>query len=313
MNKQEDNLLAKWLEGSITKKEREVLHQQVDLTALREVLDRQQQLDVEVVAADDMWTTFEQQQFPKDSGAADTPSKPIAQNRRTWLVALVLILLSLLIGWFFLSRQGNKKIETLPGEQQEQIFADGTKVQISPGSVLRYESDWSTARRLNLQGQAYFDVTKGQPFEVKTPIGKIEVLGTEFDIWQSGNYLRVQCFEGSVRVSVDEQKSLVLKKGEAVHFRNGGNLDRSTVSGPDNYRGQADWLDAKRNYKKIAIQEVLADITRFYGVEVKAEGKNLQTDFTGVIPTDDLQKAAVYLSETMGWGFDLEEGRLTFY
>ena len=65
------------------------------------------------------------------------------------------------------------------------VLSDGTRVWMNSDSHLKYPIMFAGDKReVILSGEAYFDVVKDEsaPFIVKTESGKIEVLGTEFNI-----------------------------------------------------------------------------------------------------------------------------------
>ena len=65
------------------------------------------------------------------------------------------------------------------------VLSDGTRVWMNSDSRLKYPVMFAGDKReVILSGEAYFDVVKDEsaPFIVKTESGKIEVLGTEFNI-----------------------------------------------------------------------------------------------------------------------------------
>ena len=53
---------------------------------------------------------------------------------------------------------------------------------------------------------------KGDGFQVKTKLGQVEVLGTRFLVSETGEQLKVQCFEGKVKTSYNKN-SWVLEPG----------------------------------------------------------------------------------------------------
>jgi ferric-dicitrate binding protein FerR (iron transport regulator) len=71
------------------------------------------------------------------------------------------------------------------GSKTKVTLPDGTKVWLNAGSTIRYNSAFnSTNRKVNLEGEAFFDVMKkkNNPFLVVTPEITIKVLGTAFNV-----------------------------------------------------------------------------------------------------------------------------------
>ena len=69
--------------------------------------------------------------------------------------------------------------------QKAFALADGSKVWLNAGSMLRYPPRFPTGERLvELKGEAFFDVAgaAGSPFRVLIRDAEVEVLGTSFDV-----------------------------------------------------------------------------------------------------------------------------------
>ena len=71
----------------------------------------------------------------------------------------------------------------------------------SKSTITFNKHNWDTNRTLELNGEAFFDVEKGNTFTVKTSQGNVSVLGTEFNVNASVDFFRVSCYEGKVKVS----------------------------------------------------------------------------------------------------------------
>src|SRR3546814_12659628 len=62
-------------------------------------------------------------------------------------------------------------------------LSDGTKVWLNSASTLKYPSQFAASERIvNLEGEAYFEVSKGVPFKVLSHGQTVEVLGTQFNV-----------------------------------------------------------------------------------------------------------------------------------
>ena len=91
---------------------------------------------------------------------------------------------------------------TVNGEDKVVTLKDGTKVKLSPSSVLLYPSDFQgVERKVFLTGEAFFDIKHDakQPFHVSTPYFEITDLGTSFAV---SSY------------TTDEEVSTTLKTGK---------------------------------------------------------------------------------------------------
>lgn len=74
-------------------------------------------------------------------------------------------------------------------------------MKLMQNSTLSYNKvSWLWGRKLNLLGSAFFDVTPGKTFTVRTEAGDVTVLGTKFLVEQEGKTITVNCEEGTVKV-----------------------------------------------------------------------------------------------------------------
>lgn len=298
--KGENTLLAKWLEGSITSKELQRLQQEVDLPSLERVLNRQKKFDVAIQSDEEMWENFEK----KVTSIEKTKN---TYNRRNWLIGFVLLFIMALNSWLYFKNKNRKKIETAPTKTERKIYADGTTIHISPTSSIEYdEQKWTNERTITLKGQAFFEVEKGNPFIVLTPQGKIEVVGTKFDIWEMEGLMNVQCYEGSVEVT-SGGTSITLMANQQIFVNEKRLEDVETIE-----LKQPDWMQAKRVYRKIPLKGVLKDIERFYNVKIDASAVSIENDFGGVIPTNDFDKALNYLTKTLNWTYEIKDDKVFF-
>ncbi len=95
-------------------------------------------------------------------------------------------------------------IETPNGGRYEIALPDGTRVWMNAASSLKYPASFASLkeRRVELQGEAYFQVAKDKqhPFIVKTVQQEVKVLGTHFNInsYADEPETKTTLFEGSV-------------------------------------------------------------------------------------------------------------------
>jgi transmembrane sensor len=170
---------------------------------------------------------------------------------------------------------------------------DNSQVVLNSSSQIEYKKwNWDNHRNLELQGEAYFKVAHGRKFQVETNLGKVTVLGTQFNVKARKNRFDVTCFEGRVKVNYNTVQ-LVLTHGQSVTFENGKQTNINTNS------SKPEWLENKIAFEKEELQNVLDEIQRQYNVTIDL--KNPQKElFTGQIPTDDLEMALQIITKTYG-------------
>ncbi len=128
------------------------------------------------------------------------------------------------------------QISAPKGSKTEMVLADGSKVWLNAGSVLKYSSDFNKKdREVILDGEAYFDVAKNKdkPFLVKTSKLTLRVLGTSFNVksYSDEKTIETTLIKGSVKVEKSEingsvsnyilkpnQKAIFNKSDGAIRF-----------------------------------------------------------------------------------------------
>ena len=152
-----------------------------------------------------------------------------------WLkaVAVLVVLFSVSIVWKYLLRP-KPQIETAEyqiivpiGEKSQVILPDGTHVWINSGSRFVYPANYgANSRKVYLEGEAYFDVTKkqGMPFVVNTKDVNIKVLGTAFNVkeYATDKTVETTVVRGLVRVEsvLDQHNSIYVNPNEkAVYLK----------------------------------------------------------------------------------------------
>ncbi|MCO6478716.1 MAG: FecR family protein [Phaeodactylibacter sp.] len=181
---------------------------------------------------------------------------------------------------------------------------DGSEVQLNADSYLRYEdSRWGPARKVRLEGEAYFSVTKGGAFEVSTALGDVRVLGTRFNVYARGQRFEVACQEGKVLVLTDTRRDTLLpgqglKKTETV-------TDTFTTE-----PASPSWTEGQSSFRSAPLPEVFREMERQYGIQVQAPGLPGRT-FTGRFPHDNLEVALQAVCGAMGLEYAiLDEGKV---
>ena len=297
----EDILLSKWLQGEISAEELEYLGSKHDLKALEALLTNQESLDIATADPQAMWNDFSQKTIQ---------STELKEKKRTYskyLVVLAAVLLGSSLLYFFKNKTTLDKTDL---ERKQILFADGSSATLGPNSTLSYNSsNWQDNRTLELNGQAYFEVEKGSPFKVETSAGSIQVVGTKFDVLSvSKDLLRVQCMEGSVSVQNNQGKQVVLKAQNEVYLRNGSFGKISVIQG-----SIPEWLNNFQRYKSVSVPEFLKDLERLYGITANSDNQAADLQFTGGIPTNNLDKAISYFADTMEFKYESQGKQITFF
>ena len=180
------------------------------------------------------------------------------------------------------------------------VLADGSRVWMNSGSVLRLSGQYEGGRRgASVTGQCYFEVTPDvdHPFSVVFDNRRLNVLGTEFDV---SNYPKaipaVTLASGLVQIEGDTFPTIVLKPGkQAIFMTPAGD---PAVADVDVKRVVA-WKEGVFAFYKEPITSVMNQFATWYGVEIVYEGAKPELPISGSIPRDiGLKRALSVLRDT---------------
>lgn len=200
-------------------------------------------------------------------------------------------------------------LHTPKGVQFQLTLADGTKVWLNAKSSLTYPAVFNKKERVvSLKGEAYFEVakisaktkrgTKRMPFIVKTENAEIEVLGTHFNVmaYSDAAHQETTLLEGAVNVKHANQIQKIFP-GQQARFSNKNN-DRINVS-KVNVAAIMSWKSNLFFFEDTRIEEVMNQLSRWYGVTIVYEGKIPDVEFTGVLPrSEDVTSVLNFLQGT---------------
>jgi len=171
---------------------------------------------------------------------------------------------------------------TPQGGQYQFILADGTKVWLNASSSIKYPVVFNgNERRVELTGEAYFEVAHNakKPFKVISNGQTVEVLGTHFNInaYNDEQAVKTTLLEGSVKVSAGGVSNTI-KPGEQAKFEHGF-INVMKVD-PDE---AVAWKNGFFFFEDNDIKEVMLQLSRWYGVDIKYEGQLASRRFSGEI------------------------------
>jgi len=163
------------------------------------------------------------------------------------------------------------------------VLTDGTKVWLNTGTKLRYDANFVGSERIvYLEGEAYFEVShnKQKPFMVVSNDQKIKVLGTHFNVKAyASNRTTTTLMEGSVAVST-ASKVRILTPGESSVVDPGKTIIDVSPALLSNVNA---WRNNEFSFFNAGLEEIGAELSHWYGIDVKILGQADELGFTGVI------------------------------
>lgn len=181
-------------------------------------------------------------------------------------------------------------LSTPKGGQYQVTLSDGTKVWLNAESKLKYPIRFSSDKReVELDGEAYFDVSKSLdthtgerlPFIVKTRQQEVEVLGTAFNVnaYIDNAYIKTTLVEGMVQVKVDDTqfKTVLQPNYQTVLMNN------QLTTYPANIAAETSWKSGIFDFTGKTLPEVLKQLQRWYDLDIQYSGDVPEMKFWGRI------------------------------
>ncbi|MCP4443573.1 MAG: FecR family protein [Aureispira sp.] len=158
------------------------------------------------------------------------------------------------------------------GQQLAHTLPDGSIVKLNAESSLSYAPYWwSFDRTVELEGEAFFEVEKGQQFTVSSNLGNTKVLGTSFNIFARAGHYEVFCATGKVQVEAKKSGKIIqLTPDQFAKLESQNNLVKL-----ENIDAQSTlaWTQNKLNFKATELTKVLQTLERQYAVKIDLSNK----------------------------------------
>lgn len=195
---------------------------------------------------------------------------------RVAAVAVVTLVLSYFVRTiYFQPEVPMLELEVPAGQQLNLTLADGTNVWLNSKTRLRYPAYFSgDERRVEIDGEGYFDVehNAGMPFLVETSKGKVEVLGTTFNVeaYSSDSTFCTSLLKGAVRIC-SGNRSYRLIPGQTISLMPDGTMKTEAIDDYDEFR----WTEGIISLKNDSFRNIMKKFEKYYGVTISVEKAGL--------------------------------------
>jgi len=271
------DLIAKYFSGTITQEEKDILFSEMMIN---------EDLKIEFASIQNIHalTTL----FPSDTDQSDGLEKLLQfkeSNKKKRLAPFIkhtigyaaAICIAVLSTWMVvnLGKEEEPRLITYeeitaPAGQRALIkLHDGTTVWLNARSKLRYPNHFNKERRVELEGEAFFEVKENKelPFIVSTEKLDIEVLGTHFNVfaYKAQNEFSTSLLEGSVQIydPKDRSRVLLLEPNERAELI-GNKLTKKSFSSKDFLL----WKDGIYAFDDISFSEIIKKLELYYDTQI---------------------------------------------
>jgi transmembrane sensor len=223
-------------------------------------------------------------------------------GRRLLMVAAVILLLlapALLYMWYF---TGPAESMLVAGKHVlDSTLPDGTQISLNAGSSLLYPSRFRGAeRKVVLQGEAYFDVTRNasKTFVIDAEDLQIRVLGTSFYVNTESieNTMEVVLISGSLRLDYSGEQMLLDAGEKAVAIKENGSMHKQAYNDPNLLA----WKTRKLFFDNTPLGDIVKVLEKVYQKEIVVLNPEiLNCRITATFDGEPLEAVIVVLQSTI--------------
>ena len=290
-----DTFLARWLEGSLSPEELQEFSTHADYAAYQKILAA-----TEAISS----IPYNQEEALSKVKKAKLKDKKLSVSKYWYWPVAAAIVLALV--FTYVLKPYDKVYTSSHGEQLAVMLPDSSSVQLNAGTALMFdESNWADERVAVLEGEAFFKVKKGSEFKVKTALGYVTVLGTQFNTLIRDGLFEVSCYEGKVKVTLKD-KPYFLEAGMALRLI----TDADGVTTWSFEDTVPKWTSGVSSFKSMPLKYVLDAIENQFDIHfVLDEEVDKSAIFTGSFPHTNFQLALKTVLPTMGLRYETQDGQ----
>ncbi|TXE19781.1 FecR family protein [Psychroflexus gondwanensis] len=199
------------------------------------------------------------------------------------------------------------------GEKLKLRLSDGTLVWLNSGSSLSFPQQFSSkskTREVNVNGEAYFEVSKNKqkPFIVHTPSVSVKVLGTQFNISSYANDSNAETtlMEGKVQVYHSLQENIPIElvpNQQAVFEKTSQTFQKNTVDA----NAYNSWIDDVLIVDSLSFLELKKKLERKYNITITNELDSLwEKTYRGEFKDESLAETLETIALSSKFSFSID-------
>ncbi len=242
-----------------------------------------------------------------------------------WLRYAAIILLSAGLGALIHQFQPGQKTVTeivpqliekvsQPGQKITTRLPDGTVVKLNANSrIITPEVFQEDIRRVELHGEAFFDVVQdtSRPFIITIGDMEVKVLGTSFNVKEDGDLEQKIVAVKSGKVAVEDKNSgelVVLNPSQLVVQNKNEGLYKKDFTEEE---GLFAWTENKLVLNDDDHEKVLREIGYWFGKEVEVRGNiDREVKYTAIYENPTLEEVLLSTSHIFKFQYKIHENRI---
>lgn len=204
------------------------------------------------------------------------------------------------------------------GQKSQLTLPDGTNVWLNSGAEISYYSDFNfNNRKVELTGEAYFDVTKSdhKHFTVKADQIDVVVLGTKFNVKSvlEDPNIKITLLEGSVDIysNIDKQILTNLQPNQKVEIQKDG-LAFKVLQ----HDAHIDclWTQNQLYFNNTPVNELWSTLENWYGINMTIVNANPKQTYRFKLKTESLLELLQLINKLtpIQWDINGEDVTVTY-
>lgn len=265
-----------------------------------------------------VWQSISDTAFKESNKSA--PVHQLAQKRNQksnpipFFFAAAAAILIVGIGFWMMSKpSSNLEVYVSDAKQLRIELQDGSIVELRPYSKLEQVVTSNNRVTYQLEGEAFFDVSHNpkRVFSVVAGSGKVEVLGTRFDLKNWGNEPEVFLQEGSIRFSnTQNNQAIEMFAGTAARIDLEGNVENL---GKVDQALYLDWKQGVLYFDNQQIDRVIAEFEQHFGIQIITKDLSKNTHISGSIELTNANQALQYLGLIINGRFEQQSEEMYLF
>ncbi len=169
------------------------------------------------------------------------------------------------------------RYQTGIGEQREVLLSDGSVLMLNTNSEVTTEISRRERIVYLVRGEVFFDIAKsqGRSFDVHTNAGLVRVLGTQFNVHDSGEQTVVTVLEGAVGIDNQESSELDAESFDAdVTLRRNQQavielVAEAPVTESVDASAKLGWRSKSLVFRDDTLQDVVNEVNRYFSTRIE--------------------------------------------
>lgn len=214
----------------------------------------------------------------------------------------------------------SERVETDYGETRRIAFSDGSVIVLNANTQLIYSIESGSRNvEVELDGEAWFDIasSENRTVSVHTRDGRVQVLGTKFNVHTYREETLVILEEGRVQVELKDpegnfENGALLAPGHMARLAAGEDVIRIDGVDTDSYTS---WTENRLRFDETTLSELEMRINEIYGLEFRMTGSNDSLGgikISGSLPNDNLTVLLNALEGLLGRSATIQDQTIVF-